>query len=234
MIDLSPAQSTTLLERVLTSPESRTLDVKRVSGKMVQKALETLCAFANTDGGVLALGIDDPAKAKGAQRIYGVQENPEAVDELQRKVLTQFNPPISGIRFMRLACTLRSEQAGHVVLVQVGKSQLVHSIVDNGTWTRLDASNREMSAPAIADLAYQRGVRSAASELVPVNLGLLDTPTWHAFVAARGLKTGTMAEQLQRIGLADTVAGELRPTRAAVLLFAHEPGSLLAAYDSRG
>jgi ATP-dependent DNA helicase RecG len=52
-------------------------------------------------------------------------------------------------------------------------------------------------------------------------------------VAARGLKTGTAAEQLQRIGLADTVAGELRPTRAAVLLFTDEPGSLLAAHGSR-
>jgi ATP-dependent DNA helicase RecG len=62
---------------------------------------------------------------------------------------------------------------------------------------------------------------------------LLDTPTWDTFVKARGLKIGTQAEQLQRIGLADTVAGELRPTRAAVLLFAHEPGSLLAAHDSR-
>ena len=91
MIDHSPAQSSMLLERVLSSPENRTLDVKRVSGKMVQKALETLCAFANTDGGVLALGIEDPAKAKGVQRVYGVQENPEAIDELQRKTRTQFN-----------------------------------------------------------------------------------------------------------------------------------------------
>jgi ATP-dependent DNA helicase RecG len=33
--------------------------------------------------------------------------------------------------------------------------------------------------------------------------------------------------------LADTVSGELRPTRAAVLLFADEPGSLLAAHGSR-
>jgi len=68
---------------------------------------------------------------------------------------------------------------------------------------------------------------------VPVNLQLLDTPTWRTFVAARGLKTGKATEQLQRIGLADTVGGELLPTRAAVLLFADAPGSLLAAHGSR-
>lgn len=191
MIDHSPAQSAMVLERVLSSPESRTLDVKRVSGKMVQKALETLCAFANTEGGVLALGIEDPAKAKGAQRIYGVQENPEAVDELQRKARTQFKPAIDGIRFMRLARTLRDGQPGHVVLVQVGKSADVHSIVDDGTWTRLDASNREMLASEITDLAYQRGVRSAETESVAVPLELLDTPVWRSFVASRGLRAGT-------------------------------------------
>ncbi len=238
MIAYSLTQSAMLLERVLSSPESRTLDVKRVSGKMVQKALETLCAFANTEGGVLALGIEDPAKAKGAQRIYGVQENPEAVDELQRKVRTQFKPAIHTIRFMRLACPLRDGQAGHVVLVQVGKSADVHSIVDDGTWTRLDASNREMLASEITDLAYQRGVRSAETESVAVPLELLDTPVWRSFVAGRGLRAGTQAEQLLRIGLADMVkqvdaTEAVLPRRAAVLLFAEEPGSLLAAFGSR-
>ena len=112
---------------------------------------------------------------------------------------TQFRPPIDGIRFMQLTCTLRDGQAGHVVLVQVGKSADVHSIVDDGTWTRLDASNREMLASEITDLTYQRGVRSAETELVAVSLELLDTPTWRMFVTARGLKTGTQTEQLQRM-----------------------------------
>ena len=47
------------------------------------------------------------------------------------------------------------------------------------------------------------------------------------------MRSGTFAEQLLRIGLADEVDGEVRPTRAAVLLFADEPGSLLAAHDTR-
>ncbi len=97
----------------------------------------------------------------------------------------------------------------------------------------LDASNREMVASEITDLAHQRGGRSAASELVPVHLDLIETPTWRTFVASRGLKAGTTTEQLQRIGLADSTSGELQPTRAAVLLFAEEPGSLLAAHGSR-
>jgi len=51
------------------------------------------------------------------------------------------------------------------------------------------------------------------------------------------LRAGTQAEQLLRIGLADKVgekgAEQVLPRRAAVLLFAEEPGSLLAAFGGR-
>ena len=111
------------------------------------------------------------------------------------------------------------------------EKNFVHSVVGDGTWVRMEASNREMSAAEIAEMHYRRGVRSAASE--PVPLDLLETDTWRAFVAARRLKAGSFAEQLQRIGLAAKVGAEVQPTRAAVLLFAEEPGGLLAAFDTR-
>lgn len=83
------------------------------------------------------------------------------------------------------------------------------------------------------DIDYQRGVHSAETESVVVPLELLDTPVWRSFVASRGLRAGTQAEQLLRIGLADKVGEkgveQVLPRRAAVLLFAEEPGSLLAA-----
>jgi ATP-dependent DNA helicase RecG len=233
MIDLAPAQSAGLVSKLLTSPESHTLDFKRVSGKMVGKALETICAFANADGGALALGVEDPAKASGIARLYGLQENPEALDELQRKLRTQFNPPIDNVRLLRLPCTLRDGQAGHLALVQVQPSDRVHSIVDDGTWTRLDASNRQLLAQEVAELSYRRGVRSAESETVPVPLELLQTDAWRRFVAGRGLRAGDFGDQLCRIGLADKAADGVLPRRAAVLLFAEEPSGLLATYGAR-
>lgn len=233
MIDLTPAQAAPRIVSLLVARESRTLDFKRVSGKMVGKALETICAFANTEGGILALGVADEKQENGTARLYGIEENPEALDELTRKVRTQFHPPIETISFMRLPCALRDGKDGHVVLVRTTKSDKVHSIVDDGTWTRLDAGNREMTATEITELSYRRGVRSAESEPVAVPLGLLETETWRSFVAARGLRSGSFAEQLQRIGLALRVGNEVQPTRAAVLLFADEPGNLLASHGSR-
>ena len=237
LVDETPELSATLVKLLIGLAESRQREFKRVSGKMVGKALEAVCGLANAEGGMLVLGVADLKDHQGAARLFGVQENPEAVDDLQRKLLTEFQPPIDAIRLRRLSCVLHNGpfkgQVGQVLLVQVGRSDRVHSIVNSGTFTRLDAGNRQMTAGEVTELSYRRGVRSAASEPVPVALERLQTDAWKRFVASRGLRTGSFAEQLLRIGLAEEVKGVVQPTRAAVLLFADEPGSLLAAHDTR-
>ena len=241
MIDLPAPQATGRIAALLQSPESNTLEFKRLGAGKVAKMLETVCAFANTEGGVMVVGVGDVKDLKPgekpSQRLWGLQENPEAFDDFQRKCRTQFNPPITTISFYRLPCTLRDGSAGHLAMVRVGKSERVHSVVDGGTWSRGDSSNRQLGATEITDLSYRRGERSAESETVAVPMNLLETATWHSFVSSRPMRAGSMAERLTRIGLADVVKGtagdEVQPRRAAVLLFAEEPGSLLATFGTR-
>lgn len=241
MIDYTPAQAATSLATLLARSESRTLDFKRIGGKQ-HRMYEAVCAFANTEGGFLVIGVGD-AKAmkqgdKPQSRLFGIEENPEGFDDFYRELLNRFTPPITRLHWVRLPCTLHNGQPGHVVMLRVEKSDQVHSVVGNGTWTRMDASNRELSAAEIADLAYRRGIKSAETEPVAVPLDLLDTPVWRSFVSSRGLRAGNQAEQLLRIGLAEKVkhaegTEEVLPRRAAVLLFAEEPGSLLAGLGTR-
>jgi ATP-dependent DNA helicase RecG len=241
MIDLSPTQATSRITALLAATENRTLDFKRISAKH-GRMIETICAFANTDGGLVVIGVGDAKDlkpgAKPESRLFGVEENPEAFDLFYRQVLQRFDPPLARLHWLRVPCTLHNGLPGHVVMLRVDKSEQVHSVVGDGTWTRMDASNRELTATEIADLAYQRGVKSAETEAVAVPLELLATPVWRSFVASRGLRAGTQAEQLLRIGLADKVkqsdgTEDVLPRRAAVLLFAEEPGSLLAAFGGR-
>jgi ATP-dependent DNA helicase RecG len=157
------------LADVLRNEESQQFETKRVSGKMVGKALETICAFANTAGGHLVLGVDDAKQSSGTNRLWGVQENPEAFDELVRKLRTHISPPVEGVTSIRCPCVLRDGSDGHLEIVVVKPSVAVHSIVDNGTWTRATASNREMDAAEINELSYRRGTRSAEAEPVDVD-----------------------------------------------------------------
>jgi ATP-dependent DNA helicase RecG len=64
MIDLPAQQAASRLAALLQSPESRTLDFKRLGAGKVAKMLETICAFANTEGGLLVVGIGDPKDTK--------------------------------------------------------------------------------------------------------------------------------------------------------------------------
>lgn len=204
---------------------------------MVGKALETICAFANTAGGILILGIADEREFSGKARLFGLEENPEAVDELLRKFRTEFHPPIDPIRTTRIPCVAHNGAAkgtlAHLLFVRIERSNAVHSIVNGGTFVRMDASNRPMNAAEITELSYRRGTRSASSETVPVALDRLQTSVWQRFLQGRGALTGSFAEQLLKIGLAEEVGGQVRPRRAAVLLFADEPGGLLAALGTR-
>ena len=198
---------------------------------------EAVCAFANSEGGLLVIGIGD-AKAmkpgdKPQSRVFGIEENPEGFDDFRRELLTRFTPPITRLHWLRLPCTLHNGQPGHVVMLRVEKSDQVHTVVGNGTWTRMDASNRELSAVEIADLTYQRGVKSAETLPMPVALDLLNTDAWRSYCLMRGLADLDVAVRLPRLGLAVPGEGGLQPLLAALLLFADEPGALLAGQGMR-
>lgn len=185
MEEVTGPQAEKLIARIFAQRESARWETKRVSGKMVGKALETICGFANARGGTLALGVEDAKKAQGQDRLFGLSENPEAVDELRRKVPSCLLPAVDGIRWVHVACRLRDGEDGHITLVIVPQSPKVHSILDDGTWMRMDASNPEMTAAEI-NLSYQRGIISAESEPVDVPFELLETETWRRFAVSRG------------------------------------------------
>ncbi|HVC98493.1 MAG TPA: ATP-binding protein, partial [Pirellulales bacterium] len=57
-----------LVDKALSEEESYTFDCKRIKENLT-KILETIVAFANSDGGTIALGLEDPGKATGRDRV---------------------------------------------------------------------------------------------------------------------------------------------------------------------
>jgi ATP-dependent DNA helicase RecG len=210
--------------------ETRGLEFKRVGN--VARSLETIVALANTDGGYLVLGIEDEKKEHGRDRIVGIEENPESVDELRRKLRSRTTPVLGApdgpdVQFIAIGCTLRNRARGTIMVIKVPKSPTVHSIVDGGTFLRLDKGNRQLSAQEITELSLRRGAISYVGQLVEVQPELLDTDYWRQYATSRHL-TRPAVEAMRILGLVKTDAAErLRPTRAAVLLFAESPGNLL-------
>ncbi|MGE5513022.1 MAG: RNA-binding domain-containing protein [Bacteroidota bacterium] len=217
----------------MSRAEGPRFETKRVSGKMVQRALETVCAFSNTEGGVLIVGVEDPTKAKGPDRLYGLSENLEAFAELRRKLKSHFQPPIGEPVVTTIPIRNRHGQHDKIAVLRVAPGTKVHTILDDGTWIRVDSTNREMSAAEITTLSYKRGVVSAETELVDVDLSLIDTASFKTYCEQRGIRHGTLEKRLETIGLAKRDHGKCRPTKAAILLFADSPSDLLALSGGR-
>lgn len=218
-----------LIDHLLRFQESLTFETKRVGEN--RRKIETMVAFANREGGLLLLGVDDEARAEGRARIYGIQENPESVDELRRLFLHRITPPLDAPateppRFTEVGCTLRDGSRGSVMAIHVSKSTAVHSVVDGGTFLRYDRSNRQIPAAEITSLSMRRGSSSIVNALTEVPFDLLDTTYWRDYKIQRRL-TRPIDQAMYHLGLAREEGGVLRPTRAAVLLFAEEPGGLL-------
>ncbi|HVC97800.1 MAG TPA: ATP-binding protein, partial [Pirellulales bacterium] len=166
-------------------------------------------------------------------RVFGLQENPMNLDELRRLLQSRITEPsLLPVTCHEVGCTLRDGSRGSVAFLRIAKSGRVHPIVDDGTFARLDKSNKELTAPEINALCFARGTISAENQLETVDFDLLDTDYWRMYAAQRRF-TRRIDDAMRTIGLARPDAdGKLLPTRAAVLLFAEEPSGLLAGKAS--
>ena len=89
------------IAEILNIPsEDRNTEFKRLGNdsKIVTKITETIAAMANTDGGRIILGIDDPEKTKlkDELRIAGIEENMNLFDEIGRNI-TRIKPALPRI-----------------------------------------------------------------------------------------------------------------------------------------
>ena len=207
--------------------ESQTIEFKRLSeDKVVSKIIETVVAMTNTDGGVIIVGIDDPEKTKlkGLDRIYGVEENIEVFDAIGREV-PKIVPPLSGLWPPSIIDV--AEIGKRIALIFIPKAVDSFRSVNNHVFVRQEKGNRQLTAHEVVKFAYAKGFEKADKGLVDVSFDLLKTPYFEQWKEARRINGAAIESVLEKTGLARrTEAGNLRPTLAAVLLFAEYPSDL--------
>ncbi len=89
-------------------------------------------------------------------------------------------------------------------------------------------SNKKLTPQEVVKFSYAKGFEKADKELVDVNFTLLQTDYFNNWRRIRGLDTDSIEDTLFQTGLArEDEKGILKPTRAAVLLFAKFPTNLM-------
>jgi predicted HTH transcriptional regulator len=142
-----------LMETILAIPgEDRTTEFKRLGkDEKVTRVIESIVAMANTDGGIIVFGVDDPEKTKfrGLERVFGIEENLEKHDEIGRNI-SRITPPISQLWPPVILPCPNGKSIG---LLSIPKSTTSFHAIDNHVFIRLEKGNKILTPHEIVNFS---------------------------------------------------------------------------------
>ena len=219
--------TTELLAKIRLGEDSF-LELKevRLSGSKItaprrDSLADELAAFANSQGGICVLGVDDTSR-----EILGIKLDVlDAVEDFVRELcLDSINPPIAPV-IERLRLPTANGELLPVIKVEVLRSLFVHRS-PGGYLHRVGSAKKEMMPEYLARLFQQRSqVRIIRFDEQPVPGATLDDlqpELWQRFASKR--TNDSRDDLLNKLAMARQDAdGVLRPTVAGVLMACADP-----------
>lgn len=208
-----------ILKRI-ESGESRKTEFKRSLGDLSVVG-RAICAFANTEGGVLILGVDD------AQEIVGVREDAENVQERLTSFLhTGCSTPVSA------QCGRHKNPKGWVHWIEVPRQRGFEPLrYDGRVWVRRERSSIEPSPSELQDLYNAFGyVLTEERTIQAATISDIDMQKFRSFLRAQkidveGEPQPTDENNLRNRGALAPLGDSLHPTLYGVLAFGKIPQS---------
>ena len=204
------ASTAAKLLKLIRQGESETLEFKESFGR---QAIETVCAFANTKGGILLIGVDDKGIVLGV--LGGAKTLKRMADEIAQA--TGLQPSVEAV-------TVKSRR---VVQIQVQESRVRPVMYHGKAYHRSGSTTRRMGVEEVTRIVLS-SVGMTWDEVPEIRAGMSDISTTKvkAFIrlanekGRRPMASGiTAPELLQKLKL----IRKGRPTRAAILLFGKVP-----------
>ena len=110
-------------------------------------------AFANADGGTIAIGVSDKTR-----KIEGVDQHTEKLNELLRVPLDFCNPSVP-ITSDLLPCTDKEGNDNHILLMYIPASSELHANQADEAYMRVGDKSRKLSFEERIQLMYDKGER---------------------------------------------------------------------------
>ena len=140
------------IQEIQTRKEDQTFDCKSI--QIDPKALAiTIVAFANADGGDIAIGVSDKTR-----KIEGVDQHTEKLNELLRVPLDFCNPSVS-ITTDLVPCTDKDGNDNHILLMYIPASSELHANQADEAFMRVGDKSRKLSFEERIQLMYDKGER---------------------------------------------------------------------------
>ena len=140
------------IEEVLSFEEMQIFDRKSIN--IEPKALAIpLVAFANADGGTIAVGISDKTR-----RIEGVDFEVQKYNELLRVPFDFCNPTIP-VQIEKVPCVDYQGRKNHVLLIHIEPSPQVHTNQADEAYLRVGDKSKLLKFDERLQLTYDKGER---------------------------------------------------------------------------
>jgi len=140
------------IQEITFHKEDQTFDCKSI--QIEPKALAiSIVAFANADGGTIAIGVSDKTRM-----IEGVDQYTEKLNELLRVPLDFCNPSVP-ITSELLPCTDKDGNDNHVLLMYIPASSELHANQVDEAYMRVGDKSRKLSFEERIQLMYDKGER---------------------------------------------------------------------------
>lgn len=199
------------LSGLIRNPEGKTLEFKRDLSSALH-VLRTACAFANTAGGLIVIGIEDRTGT-----VLGIPEPFDAEERLASIVADGISPRlVPDIDVVPWRDT-------HVIVLRVypGPSRPYHVKrlgPDSGVFVRVGSTNRQADSMLASELARSARGESYDEQPVPDAGGLDLGAVRETFRGVRAIRS----RDLRTLRLTTDTHGVESPTVGGLLLFGHD------------
>ena len=206
------------IQEIITHKEDQTFDCKSI--QIDPKALAiTIVAFANADGGDIAIGVSDKTR-----KIEGVDQHTEKLNELLRVPLDFCNPSVS-ITSDLLPCTDKDGNENHILLMHIPASSELHTNQADEAFMRVGDKSRRLSFEERIQLMYDKGERYYEDTAVyGATVDDIDMAAVERYTELIGYTKSANQYRHENNGVITTNAkGEEQVSVACILLFGKYP-----------
>lgn len=205
------------IEEILAEEEGQTFDRKSINISPKDLAIP-IVAFANADGGKIAIGITDKTR-----RIEGVDFETKKLNELLRVPFDFCNPTIK-VGIEKVPCVDDKGRENHVIVMHIDASPQVHANQADDVFLRVGDKSKLQTFEERLQLNYDKGERYFEDKAVAdATIDDIDMEFVKEYIDKINYGKNPLEYLKENKGFVKEKDGNIQISSAAILLFGKNP-----------
>ena len=206
---------------ILALEEGSVFDRKSIKIKPKELA-KHIIAFANSDGGMIAIGITDKNRI-----IEGIDYYEEKINEILEVPFRYCFPSIR-VKSKRIECIDSDGFENHILLMEIESDSVVHKNHQDEVFIRVGDKSIKLNFEERIQLMYDKGERNFEdTEVVDAILDDIDIPFLKDYIKRIGYSKDEISYLKENKGFLKEKNGKEVLSTAAILLFGKRPQDFL-------